>query len=307
VIGAQHSAGLVALAFFSGLCAAGIGIAYRMGHARGVHPFYIALCMVLAGLVVFGSRCLSVNLGQVPAWVWAVGIVTGLGQYVTMAMVRHALVRGGLTGLWCATGLGFLPATVYARWAFGEQIPPLRGLGVAAGIACVVVASLRQAERAPRVEASSPRGPGGGVAYGAVLLAILLSNGLLSMGIKDLSVRPAGAEASYMARFGDVYYLVLYAVIGVLICVHLWVRKGPGVSLRRLAPVGILAAGGSVLALGSLQACGVLPAALVFTIFGVVSILGAAVVSVIAFGERPTGLWLATVALAVAAVVLVQL
>jgi len=308
VIGAQHPAHLVALAFVAGAASAAIGIAYRMGHARGVHTFYIALCMVLGGLVVFGPRCLSADLAQVPGWVWAVGVATGLGQYVTMAMVRPALALGGLTGLWCATGLGFLPATVYARWAFGEQIPPLRGLGVVVGIACVVAASLRHNERRPRVEdPARAQGAGGVAAYGAILGLILLSNGLLTMGVKDLSARPAGADASYMARFGDVYYLILYATIGVLIGIHLWLQKGPGVSLRRLAPAGLLAAAGSVLAMGSLQACGVLPAALVFTIFGVVSILGAAVVSVIAFGEKPTGLWIATVALAVAAVVLVQL
>lgn len=296
----QHSFPLAAWAFLAGACFACIGVSYRLGQARGVRPTQIALVMSLGGAIVFGLRCWGMAFGEVPLRLWLFGLAAGSGQYLTMLLIRHALARGGLTAVWCAVGLQFLPTILYARLFLDERIPPLRFVGVAAGIACVLVAALRQkGDSAPR--AGAPPRAGGYVVYSAILLAILLGNSLLSVGIKDLSARPAG-PVSYFA----LYCLLMYVVLGLFICVGMLVRRGPGVPLRLLLPVGLLAAGGSTLGLWALGRCSALPAALVFTVSGVVSILGAAMASVLALGEKPTRLWYATVALALLAIVLVQ-
>ena len=300
----QHSFPLSAWAFLAGACFACIGISYRLGQARGVRPTQIALVMSLGGAVVFGLRCWGIAFGEVPLRLWLFGLAAGSGQYLTMLLIRHALARGGLTAVWCAVGLQFLPTVLYARLFLDERLPPLRFAGVAAGIACVLVAALRQkGSSAPR--AGAPTRPGGYVVYAAILLAILLGNSLISIGIKDLSARPAGVP-SYFSRFGDLYCLLMYVFLGLFICVGRLARRGPGVPLRLLLPVGLLAAGGSTLGLWALGRCSALPAALVFVVSGIVSILGAAVASVLALGEKPTRLWYATVALALLAIVLVQ-
>jgi len=261
--------------------------------------------MSLGGAIVFGLRCWGMAFGEVPLRLWLFGLAAGSGQYLTMVLIRHALARGGLTAMWCAVGLQFLPTIVYARFFLHERIPPLRLVGVAVGIACVLVAALRQkGDSAPR--AGTPSRRGGYLVYAAILLAILLGNSLVSIGIKDLSARPGGAEGTYFSRFGDLYCLLMYVFLGLFICIGQVVRRGPGVPLRLLLPVGLLAAGGSTLGLWAMGRCSELPAALVFTVSGVVSILGAAVASVLALGEKPSRLWYATVALAVLAIVLVQ-
>ena len=301
----QHSFGLVGLAFLAGACFACIGVSYRVGQARGVRPTQIALVMSLVGAAVFGLRCRGLAFEQVPLRLWLVGLGAGAGQYCTMVLIRRALARGGLTAMWCAVGLQFLPVILYARFVLDELISPLRLLGVTAGIACVLVAALRQkAGSGPRPRRQTRAG--GYAAHAAVLLGILLCNSVVSIGIKDLSARPGGSAASYLSRFGELYYALMYVGLGGLICLEVVARKGIGVPLRRLLPVGLLAACGSTIGLWAMGLSAALPAALVFTISGVVSILGAALVSVLALGERPTRLWYAMVALAVLAIVLVQ-
>ena len=299
----QSSLPLLSLAVLSGLGFAGLGVSFRLGQAKGLSPAHVALVIGVVGSAVFGSQVGGAPR-PAPALIWALGLAFGATQYLAVKLFRIALARGPLSPMWCAANLGFIIAVIYSRLFLGEQPTPMQYVGVAAAVACVLVATLGQ----PQAESAGTglRRLRTGADYGIILVLILGLTGLSPVFLKYLNARPFGAGRTYLTAFSDLYLLLFYGSFGLLAAGDLLVTRALGGRWRAMLAAGGLGAAGSVVGLWAwATACG-LPAAVVFTVTSVVSIVVAAVVSVLAFKEKASLGWYATIGLAGLAVVLVN-
>jgi drug/metabolite transporter (DMT)-like permease len=300
---AHQSAWLVVVSVISGLGFAVLGVSWRLGQAKGVPPTHVAVVISVIGTAFFAGRAGGF---AAPALVWALGVAAGVTQYAAIKLIKPALARGPLSPLWCAISLGFVVTVTYARLFLGESLRPLQSLGVAAGVGCVIVASMGQQQSSDDSAPAAPGLVGPKAVYGAILLLILLSASGAALMIKHLSAQPYGVGESYMAHFGDVFYGQFYAVFGLLIGLDLLLTRPRGVPLKPALAVGVLGAAGSVTGLWAWGVASVLPAAVVFTVSSLVSIVAASLASVAFFGEKRTRSWYAAIGLAVVSVVLVS-
>ena len=295
----------LALAFCSGLAFSCIGVGYRAAQARKVTAAQVACVICLVGVGYFAVLPQSRPWSSVPGENRVMAGIAGAGQCTSLKMIGPALARGPLSPMWCALNLGFVITIGYARLFLGERVSPLGYLGMLAAIACVMAASSRP-QPAPSGEAAATSSLRARLTYGTILLVMLVGNSLWLLSIKHFSVRTLPNGQSYLSVFGHQFTLAVYLVLG------LFALGEVARTRRTLGPwppwllLGGLAAAGSVLGTHALNTCASLPAAVVVTINNVVSLLFAALISVLIFRERRTPSWYATIGLAVAAVVLVN-
>ena len=295
-----------ALAVLSGAFFSLIGISYRIGQSRLVRPEPIAAFVGLAGVIVFALRTRGIDYGSVPAVVIALGAIVGAAQYILVKLVRVALARGPLSPLWCVLSLSSMPAVVAARFAFGEELAPLQMVGLALTVVCVAFGSRLQQQPAGGPQRAAAAGRRAFV-YVIILFATLAINSTSAIALNYLGRTPGAGAASHMHRFGEPYLLTFYLAL----CVPLWLdvvlsRRG-GVRWSWAAPLGMLAATGSIVGMSMWRVCAPMPAATLFTVANVVSILSASLVSVVFFAERRPAAWYAMIASGVTAVVLFNL
>ncbi len=300
-----YSVGLLLLAVLSGLAFAGVGVSYRAGQARGMAVTSVALAICLVGAPFFAVKGRAVPLPSVPLAVWAMACLAGTGQFIALTLMGPALARGPLSPVWCAVNLNFVLTIAYARLFLGEQIAMTSYAGIGVAVACVLAAALGQQTEHTGEEGRRPTAHAR-LVYGGLLLTILLTNSLWITGLKHFSARTLPDGRSYLDVFGDHYALGVYLVLGGLVLAEAALARRPFGRLRPWLTAGGLGAVGSVVGFWALAGCASLPASVVLTINSVASLLGAAVVSVLAFHERRTPFWYATIGLAVLAVVLVN-
>lgn len=277
-----------------------IGVAYRLGQMRGVGTPTVVLYMAIGGTILFAGRSLGLPISQAPARVWVLGIAAGLAQYATIKLCGAALERGPLSPLWCALNLVFVPVIVYAWFALGESLSWLKAIAILVAIASVVSASMGQ-------EASAdPKKPGGGPVYLLILVGAMMANAVLHGSIKDLGGRLLPDGTAIMARWGDLFLLLVYTSLGLPIAIELIATRTRGVFSPTALGVGALAAFGSLAGFFLMGLCASYPASIVFTLSAIFSLMGGSLASVLFFGERATKWWWIMMALAGTAVVLVS-
>jgi len=300
----HDSSRALGLALLSGVGFSCLGVSWRWGQAKGVPPTHVALVISVVGAAFFALR--AGESFSAPALIWVLGIAAGMGQYAAIKLIKVALSRGPLSPLWCAIGLGFIVTIMYASAFLGETLRPVQSLGVAAGVACVIVASLAQGHGDNGSGAGTRRRLVDRVAYGLLLLVTLIASSGAAVMVKHLGSLTYSPSQTYMDHFGGLFYLLLYAVFGLMIAGESAVTRPRGIPLKWMLAVGAFGAAGSVTGLWAWGAASAFPAAVVFTVSSVISIVGAAIVSAVFFGERTSAGWFATLGLAVASVVLVS-
>ena len=295
---------LAPIAAISGIGFALIGIAYRMGQPRGIAPPHIVLFLAAGGTIFFGVQMLNIPLLEIPLVVIVYGTVAGLCQYVLVKVIKVALRMGPLSPVWCALALSLLPTIGFASVFLGEKLGMTQVLAIVAGIACVLAASA--------IHREEPAGKPGDrrstwLAYVAVLLLIPTFNCISQIGIKHMEHLPAQGGGSLIEQYKAVFLMLLYLMIGAGTAIDLFVTRGFNVPFWRTAGLGLMAAAGSIFGMAALTACAALPAATLFTLSNVVSILATALVATLAFGERRTLAWYGTVGFGVLTVVVANL
>ena len=293
---------MVWLAALSGMCFSVMGFAYRVGAGRGVSAIHVVGVCGVVGTVVFGARALA-GIDGAPPLVLGLGLAAGVTQYGVAHLLRTAIRLGPLSPMWCVLMLGFIPVTAYAYVALGEAPSALQYAAVAAGVGCVVAASLTK-RGMPNPKGEAPPKEPHRLRYAALLVALLLLNSVSNVCVKELATRPDGGGATLMARFNDVFLAVLYAGIAVSVALRQAVTRDRLPPWRWTLVLGGAAAGGSVAGMFLLVRCAVLPAAVVFTVNSVASIVFTAVVVAMFMGEARTRSWYAALACGVLAVVL---
>jgi len=295
------------LAIMAGISFSLIGIGLRLGTDRKLHPLHLVAVSSLMGTIVFGARALPLLEGGVPVLVIVLGIIAGLSQYGVIHLVKPALHMGPLSPLWCALMLGFVPVIVFAGLFRGEGMGPWQSTAVVLAIGCVVAASLGRRKEKDSVEGEAPEKPQGWWLYGVLLLAILVVNSLVDICIKDLGMVPGPDDESMWEVYGPLFLATLYLWIHVCVMADIVVKKRMPASFPWMLGLGALVGVGSM---GGLWLVGMsieLPAAVLFTVRSVASILFTAVVGTLYFREERNWTWYATVGLGVMVVVFASL
>jgi hypothetical protein len=293
------------LAAISGLSLSLIGVAFRLGQSRNVLPLHIATSIGIFGALFFGFQMDWGQMGQIPLFIYGLALLNALGQILSMELTKVGLRKGPLSPVWCALNLTFLVVIVYSALCLNEKINVFQYLALLAGILCVIAAShLGQTttEKGQRLSLKDK------VSYGSILVLILLGNSVVFVTIKDLGMRsiPEGGN-TYLGAYLPNIYFILYATMAIACGAGAYFQKVKPTSGLALVKLGVMAGIGSIGGLYLLSRCMALPAALVFTINGMVTILGGTLASVLFFGEPRTKAWYATLGFGILAVILANL
>lgn len=301
----QNSLAGFLLAAVSGVSLSLIGIAFRIGQSRNVVPLHIAASIGLCGALFFGLQMEPANLTQIPLFIYGLALVNALGQILSMELTKVGLRKGPLSPVWCALNLTFLVVIVYSAIFLHEQLDLYQYLALLAGILCVVAASNlgKSATDSSQRLTSKEK-----LVYGVILLLILLGNSVVFITIKDLGMRRLPDDsATYLGTYLPNIYFILYATMAIVCGVVAIFQRVRPTSGRALIGLGLMAGVGSIGGLYLLSLCATLPAALIFTINGMVTILGGTLASVLFFGEPRTRAWWATIGFGIVAVILANL
>jgi drug/metabolite transporter (DMT)-like permease len=177
---------------------------------------------------------------------------------------------------------------------------------LAGGIGAVVagVWSITPTSTASRLTA--PGSLGHRLEYALLLCLLMILNSLVAIAFKALNrhAMPTGGDA--LGQFGNVFMTLLYAFLWLGMAVDMALRRAwrrPGI---RLMGIAALAGCGSVGGFILWGLCATLPAAVLFTLSSIASIVGASLVSVIVFREKASGSWFLMMGLAVLTVLLLN-
>jgi len=143
--------------------------------------------------------------------------------------------------------------------------------------------------------------------YGLLLLLVMVMSSSINVALKMLGGHLLPDGRNILSVYGLVFLAVCYAAFGVLMLADTLLQPPPVVSRAALVPIGLVAAFGSVGGFALLRTVAQEPAALVFPVNAVASLLGGSVSSVLFFRERVTPVWFGMVLAGSVAVVLVGL
>ncbi len=305
----SYSVGLVLLAVLSGICLSLIGVAFRLGQNRGVIPLHISMCMGLAGALFFGVQMDWSDLGALPVFVWIMALLTTAGQIGAMHLVRICLGMGPLSPLWSAMNLTFLPVILYSAFVFSEKITFFGWTALLAAVVCVFFASQTGSEAPPADEEGRKRSLRIKLTYGSLLFLVLVGNSLVFIVLKDLGTRIVGngIETSYLGAYLAPIYFLMYISLALFSGLTAWIQKAVPDKVTDLVWLGLLAAGGSISGLLLINASMALPAGILFTINGMITILGGVIASVLFFAEPMKPVWFGTVGFGLLAVLLANM
>jgi len=293
-----------------------IGWIYLAAARRRIPATAVYVYVGLVGTLVFAWRVMGTEWRAAPTAVWFWGVAAGLTQCLLIWGVKVALERGPMSPLWCSMNLAFVPVILVAAAAMNEPLS-FAGLGaVATGIATVVLASARRASpttptmnerREPAAsplpsQSADPRARRW--VYAALLVAVLASNSVMNIGIKVLGQATDKTGATWMDRFGPLFFFLLYTSILIPMGLAYGIHSPRAILSRRCGVLGVGAGFCSVAGLWMIGAAASLPAVYVFTVSCIVNILLTAAVSVVLFHERTDRLWVAMMTCAVVSVVL---
>ena len=301
-------AGAILLTVISGVGFGIIGIMFRMGQNRNVIPLHISMCMGIAGAIFFGVQ---VNWGQffhLPLLVFLLPIISSFGNLASMHFTKVSLSKGPLSPLWCAMNLTFLTVVIYSSIVFSEAILPFQFAALVAGILCVIFASNLGNE--PKSDNSDQsRSKKDKLIYAGALLIVLLGNSMAFVIIKDLGTRTIapGISTTYLMEYRSSIFFMMYLSMAITCFALVVIQKAKPDSIGDLIKIGSIAAVGSIVGMLLLGFAAALPAALIFTINGMISILVGVIASVAAFGEKRTPAWYGTVGFGILAVILANL
>ena len=298
--------GSILITIISGIGFGLIGVMFRYGQNKNVLPIHISMVMGIGGALFFGVQVNWNQFFSLPTIVIMLPILSALGNLVSMHFTKVSLSKGPLSPLWVAMNLTFLTVIIYSTFMFSEKILPFQYLAIISGIICVSFAStLGNSKSSDKLKRSNKDI----IIYALALLIVLLGNSAAFVVIKDLSTRviPLNTDMTYMLEFRNSIYFLMYVSMAIT-CFGLTIaQKAKPDSYFDLIKIGSIAAIGSIVGMLLLGFAAALPAALIFTINGMVSILVGVIVSVVAFGENRSKAWYGTVGFGILTVLLVNL
>lgn len=270
-----------------------IGIAYQMGQRRKLSPLRVFLLLSLCGAVFFALKTVNVDWSSIPPRSLWFGTIAGFAQYYTMRLVGQATTLGPFSLIWCMLSLAFAPVALYAAMFQHIAQPLTVWLAVLLALGCCVLA----ATALPPTPTHKPHSP---LAFGALLLTILVLNALPNVAIQDLNTTAAGSNF-------DPFFLCMYAAIAICSFIDAAIERELALTFKAGWLPGILAGFGSVCGMLGLAAGSARIGPPAFLITSMVTLIIPMIAAVTLFHERPSLRWATTLMLAVAAILLSSL
>lgn len=147
------------IAIFSGALTALGGIGYKIAGFGKVNVVQNAGVLSLFGVLFFGLR--AVMTGELEYGSWELLMLAGgcgIFQYFGVLLLQRGLMMGPLSLVWCASSMQFMPALVFAYFAYGEPLTKFHLTAIVMIIGGIVSASFHwEAENSGRENCSSPR------------------------------------------------------------------------------------------------------------------------------------------------------
>ncbi len=307
---------MIPLAAASGISFSLMAISYRLGAPKRVTPSHILLVACIMGMAAFGAQSLG-QWTQLPLRVVLLATAAGISQFVLLRLMHWGLKHGPLSPMWCALMLGFIPVILYSAVFLGEALSVKHYFAVAAATGSVLSAAFADTivqalsrrpapAEIPHAERHLHRNLRQSLLYASLLIAILVTNAVASIVVKVLSTA-APNTPSDMERFRYCYLFMLYLFIEIGIIVELATSRTSGAPIRQVLALGSLAGVGTVLGMITLTIYSAGPAAKLFPVSGVSSIVATSVGSVLLFREKMTLGWLLSVGLGVATIIIANL
>jgi len=283
------------LVIFIGALYAGCGVAYKIGSEGKVPSIESAVTLSFFGFILFGLMGYSEWSTMTPG-LYLAGALFGLTQFLGCRLILNALKMGPLSPVWCAQSLSFVPVIIYSALFLGESFSSFQYISLVATFGAILaaawggggkhVAGLRQH-----------------LVFGAVLVTILVSLSVLSLGLKFCSAHTeVGTTASISDLHGNALMALTYLFIGLCGFVDLTLRKAWVVNRQAVTSGALL----TVCALSAfaltLSIVSKVPAVLLFAGSSAVSILGACLISTFCFREKRTTGWYLTLGMSLLAI-----
>ncbi len=304
---------LFLLSLLAGICFGLMSYSYQMGRKRNVPATQIAFFVCFTGSIFFMGYLYYNHLvyGLPPGnpwlapWrVWILTIIAGIGQVASIVMIDPAQKRGPGAPVFCAMNLVFLPASIFAVLVLKEKITPIQILGLAAAIACVLVAGKAQSGAAAGVQVKKSRA--NSLIYPLFLAGLMISSSLATIVIKQLQAIPF--ESTSLFTFHKGLFIFLMYACGTLGTGMVLTREGWSNFQTRMAfLLGSLAAAGSIC--GFLIYCliSALPGGIGFALTNIACFITIAFIAAFIFKEKRNPSWYMAILLAIASVILFSL
>lgn len=288
------------ISIFIGLLFGCNGIFYKIGSTGKVYPIQGAAILSVLGLPLFAL--LGRHEWSNFSWrVLVAGLVFGVTQYLGVRLLRAALKHGPLSPAWCAQSLNFVPVILYSAFFLGERLSFFQYGSLLATIGAIIAAACG-ANGGTKTKATSPSQI---VAYGLILLALLVSMSVLTVGLKFCTVYcEPGQDKTMIEATGNIILSLTYLFIGLSCAIDLtierhWIFNREAVISG--AGIMICTTSGYLLTLLFISK---IPAIVLFAASNAASILLASWASVLYFKEKKTLAWGLTVAFATLAILL---
>lgn len=301
---------MLPVAALGGLSFSFLGIGYRLGQNKSIRSEPIAAVAGLAGVTMFLIDSGGLSTISVPPVIWLTAILIGVSQYFLVKLIKVALDYGPLSPLWCAVSLQFVPIVFFAHFVFSEHLRALHYIGLIAALACVSLGAIANKKNLEHNAAGSLDklvvDRSRVLLYGFMLVVILLLNSIAGMAAKYLGMTESAEGTTLMVQYGGQYLFWFYTAFAVALWLNVMSmgHKSVNNNWRYAVLCGLVAGGGSIGGMWAIRLCVAMPAAAMFTIISIMSILGAAVFGTLLFGEKRSPAWYGMLAAGIATIIL---
>ena len=278
------------------LFSAGFGLVVRHAQHRAANMWTVGALNYLTAALLHTSRALAGRSGAPAAITLAVGIVGGVSYVGAYFFFFPFVARRGVSVATAVIRLGVMVPVVVSVAIWGEEVAALQSIGVLLAVLSLPLLTLQP-------KGSAPIGPSRGPSFSpreAARLAILcLANGMCMLSVGAFEHYGPSSQASQ-------FLALLFGTAAAVGAVG-WLTHRRGSSLRDLVPGVMLGLCNALGNLALVQALGQLPGVIVFPFYSAVGILLTALFAQWAWHEPIRRLEWLGMAVALTAVVFVNL
>lgn len=287
----------VFLSILAGALTGGCGIGYKIGGMGKVYPIQAAAFLSVFGVIVFGILGWK-EWEKLSCFALLGGAFFGVTQYLGVRLLRTALKLGPLSPAWCAQSLNFIPVIIYSRIWLKEELSLWQYFALFFTV-CAIIAAACNTSGGKKTESVKGR-----LAYGGLLVSILVCISILNVGLKYAAVTSYGesVNTALLAVNGNLIMCFTYLFLGLSSALDLTLTKSWKVN--KYAWIGssivtICALFSFVFALIVVPRA---PAVVFFALSNASSILTAGLLSTIFMKEKRTKAWYLTIVFSILAI-----